>query len=180
MSKHWTIRKVTKHDIQAISSVTLVSWLDTYVNESLKITREFIMESQMKYLTYDFYLNECRYQYFNNTEDNLYLVAEDSNGIIVGFLHCQRAEGKQLLDGIYLLPELKGSGLAQEFSQRFLNWEDSSMDTELGVVEYNSRAIKFYEKLGFKPNGVSYKVRDRIPCIDMVKQNKNKVKLKEE
>lgn len=171
MEKKWTIRKVTKHDIQAIFAVTLVSWLDTYVNNQLEITREFIMESQIKYLTYDFYSNECRFHYFNNTEDNLYLVAEDEDGIIVGFLHCQRVDDRQLLDGIYLLPELKGTGLAQEFAEIFLDWEKKDIDTELGVVSYNDRAIRFYEKLGFKPNGVTYKIRDKIPCIDMVKKN---------
>jgi len=177
MSQKWTIREVTKHDIQAVFSVILVSWIDTYVNEELGITKQFITESQLKYLTYDFYSTECRFDYFSNTADNLYLVAENDNGIIGGFLHCQRPEGKQLLDGIYLLPELKGTGLAQQFVARFLEWEDKSKDTELGVVEYNARAIRFYEKLGFVPNGVKYKIRDKIPCIDMVKRNSKDAEL---
>ena len=42
---------------------------------------------------------------------------------------------------------------------------------KIGVVEYNTRAIRFYEKLGFEPNGIKYKIRDIIPCIDMVKKN---------
>lgn len=171
MKNKWTIRDTKKSDIQAITSLLLVSWLDTYVNEDLGITRDYLLERQMKYLTYDFYTNDCKYEYFQNVKDNLHIVAEDKNQIIVGFLHCRRFDNKQIIDGIYLLPEFKGSGLAQEFAKRFEDWEDKTMDTEVGVAEYNDRAIRFYKKLGFEPNGVKYKIRDKIPCIDMVKKN---------
>ncbi len=171
MKNKWTIRKSNQSDVQAVTSLLLVSWLDTYVNEELGITRQFIFDSQIHYLTYDFYSNDCKFEYFNNTKDNLHMVAVDSNEIVVGFLHCRREEGKQHFSGLYLMPEFKGSGLAQEFAERFSAWEDENMDSEVGVVEYNDRAIRFYKKLGFEPNGVKYKIRDKIPCIDLVKKN---------
>lgn len=171
MSRNWTIRNTNKSDVQSVFSVLLISWLDTYVNDALDITREFILDGQTKMLEYSFFENQCKFEYFQNTKDNLHLVAVDENEIVVGFLHCQRAGGKQFLDGLYLLPEFKGTGLAQEFIRKFDAWEDKYMDTELGVVEYNARAIKFYKNFGFRPNGVKYNFRDKIPCIDMVKTN---------
>lgn len=171
MNKRWQIRLTIQSDVQAIFSVLLISWLDTYVNEDLGITRQFILESQLKYLSYEFYETDCKFEYYKNTNDNLHVVAVDSKDIIVGFLHCRRSEDKQTLDGLYVLPEFKGTGLAYEFAERFNDWENNNMDTELGVCEYNTRAINFYKKLGFEPNGVKYKIRDKIPCIDMVKKN---------
>ena len=133
MSKPWTIRQTSKSDTQAVFSVLLISWLDTYVNDELGITREYILETQSKFLTYSFFKNECKFEYLSNSSDNLHLVAVDASGIIVGFLHCQRDGKKQLLEGLYLLPEFKGTGLAQEFAEKFEAWEDKTMDTELGV-----------------------------------------------
>lgn len=171
MNTNWTIRLTNQTDVQAVTSVLLVSWLDTYVNDSIGIDRQFIFESQIHYITYNFYSNDCKFEYFRNTKDNLHLVAFDKNEIVVGFLHCRREKGKQYFSGIYLLPEFKGTGLAQEFAKMFIDWEDRTLDTEVGVVEYNERAIRFYKKLGFEPNGVKYNIRDMIPCIDLVKKN---------
>lgn len=171
MKKKWTIRETKRSDAQAIFSIIFVGWLDTYVNEELRITKEFIFDSQFRYLGYKFYSEECKFDYFDNTKDNLQLVAVDDNDVVVGFLHCMRTEDTQTLEGMYLYPELKGTGLAQDFAERFFEWEDKSRDSKLGVVEYNSRAIRFYEKLGFEPNRVTYMIRDIIPCIDMVKKN---------
>lgn len=171
MEKKWTIRQTKRSDAQAIFSIIFVSWLDTYVNDDIGVTREFIFNSQLRYLTYSFFSKECKFDYFDNTKDNLQLVAVDKNDVVVGFLHCIRTEEQQTLEGMYLFPECKGTGLAQDFAERFFEWEDGSRDSKLGVVQYNSRAIRFYEKLGFEPNGVTYKIRDIIPCIDMVKKN---------
>lgn len=171
VKNNWTIRETKKSDAQAIFSLLFVSWLDTYVNNKIGVTEEFIIESEIHRLTYDFYKNGCKYEYFENTKDNMHLVAIDDNDIIVGFVHCRREGGKQYLNGLYLYPEFKGSGLAQDFAKIFLEWENKEMNTELGVVEYNARAITFYERLGFEPNGVKYMVKEKITCIDMVKKN---------
>ena len=171
MSRNWTIRQTRRSDAQAIFSIIFVSWLDTYVNDALGVTKDFIFNSQFRYLGYKFYSEECKFDYFDSNKDNLQLVAVDDNDVVVGFLHCMRTKDKQTLEGMYLYPELKGTGLAQDLAERFFEWEDMSRDSELGVVEYNARAIRFYEKLGFQPNGVKYKIRGKIPCIDMVKKN---------
>ena len=171
MESKWTIRETKRSDVQAVFSVIFVSWLDTYVNNDIGVTKEFVFDSQFRYLNYKFYSEDCKFEYFDNTRDNLQLVAVDDNEVVLGFLHCKREGSKQVFEGLYLLPELKGAGLAQDFAARFLGWEDKSIDSELGVVEYNTRAIRFYEKLGFEPNGIKYKIRAIIPCIDMVKKN---------
>ena len=172
MQKQWKIRESRKSDAQAIMSLLLVSWLDTYVNEDLGITRDFILEKRLPWLEYPFLRDECKFNNFINTKDNLHMVAEDENGVVVGFIHCTRDGDGQQINGLYIFKEFQGSGLAQEFAKKFDEWEDKNEDSWLGVVSYNKRAIKFYEKLGFKDNGVKYDIYEKIPCIDMVKLNK--------
>lgn len=171
MTSKWTIRDTKKSDAQAIFSLIFVSWVDTLVNDEIGVTRDFLINYKIRQLTYDFYRKDCKYDHFQNTKNNLHLVAVDENEAVIGFLHCKRTNEDQELSGLYLFPEFKGAGLAQEFAEKFLQWEDVTTNTTLGVVKYNARAINFYKKLGFVPNGVNYTIADIIPCIDMVKRN---------
>ena len=59
VKNNWTIRETKKSDAQAIFSLLFVSWLDTYVNNKIGVTEEFIIESEIHRLTYDFYKNGC-------------------------------------------------------------------------------------------------------------------------
>jgi ribosomal protein S18 acetylase RimI-like enzyme len=172
MSKQWKIRKTNKSDAQAIFSLILTGRIDTYVNDELGVTRDFILSNELYHPGYGFYKDECNFNYFMNTKDNLHLVAEDENGIIIGSIHCTRDGDGQQINSLYVFKEFHGTGLAQELATEFDKWEDKSQDSWLGVVAYNKRAINFYEKLGFKYNGVKYDIYDKIPCIDMVKLNR--------
>jgi RimJ/RimL family protein N-acetyltransferase len=171
MEKKWTIRETRKSDAQAIFSIMLIGWLDNYINEDEKVDREFVLRDRLRTLEYEFFRDECRYSYFENTKNNMHFVAEDVNGVIIGFIHGIRNEDIQSLEGLYLYREFHGTGLAQELASRFLEWEDKERNSEVGAVAYNGRAIRFYEKLGFAPNGVTYLLKDKIPCIDLVKKN---------
>ena len=159
MQKKWKIRETRKTDVQAMFALLLVGWLDTYVNEEAGVTREVILNIRLGSLGYKFYSEDCRY------------VAQDSNGVIVGMIHANRVDGKQILQGLYLYKEFHGSGLAQELIAKFIEWEDKTMDSEVGLVEYNERAKRFYQKLGFTELTAEYMLYDKIPCIDMVKKN---------
>lgn len=171
MAKNWTIRETRKSDAQALFALMLVGWLDTYINEEAGVSQEFVLETSIGRLRYDFFEKECRFYYLENSIDNMHFVAEDINGVIVGFIHSRREDGKQVLEGLYTYKEFHGSGLAQDLVGKFLDWENKSLDSEVGTVEYNRRAIRFYEKVGFRDNGVRYNLFDVIPCIDMVKKN---------
>ena len=172
MEKRWKIRETKESDAQAIFSLLFIGWLDTYVNDDVGVTSDFIISKRLKMLRYPFYEKEVRFDGLGNTKDNIHLVAVDKRGIIIGLIHANRDNESQHLQGLYIYKEFHGTGLAQDLMARFEQWEDKSLDTKLGVVEYNKRAINFYEKYGFKDSGVKYNFEDKISCIDMVKLNK--------
>ena len=172
MSDNWTIRKAKRSDAQGIFMVIFVGWLDTYVNESLGITPEFILSRKSVQLGYGFYRDRLKYEFLDNTADNIHYVAEDENGVIIGHMHGNRTEdGGQSLQGLYIYKELQGTGLAQELAAKFEEWEDKTQDTHVHVVEYNGRAVRFYEKIGFVDTGKRDMVAEKIPCAYMVKKN---------
>jgi GNAT superfamily N-acetyltransferase len=172
MEKKWTIRKAKRSDAQGIFLVIFVGWLDSYVNEAIGVTREFILSKKLFQLEYGFYRDKLKYEFLDNSEDNIHYVAEDSNGVILGHLHANRdGENGQVLQGLYVYKELHGTGLAQELAKRFDEWEDKGQDSSVHVVEYNARAIRFYEKLGFVDTNKRDVVSEKIPCAYMVKKN---------
>ncbi|KHL04773.1 GNAT family N-acetyltransferase [Sinomonas humi] len=78
------------------------------------------------------------------------------------------APAPQELYTIYILAEAYGSGLSQALADRVLG--DSP--AFLWVLEENPRAIAFYRKLGFEPDGArEFFVADdqRVPEIRMVR-----------
>ena len=59
------------------------------------------------------------------------------------------------LDGLYVVPEQWGSGVAQALHDHALSLvaELGSRDCRLWVLEHNARARRFYERLGWRQNG---------------------------
>lgn len=83
----------------------------------------------------------------------LYLAAKDPMGKVVGFIHATKEETIAKLEGLYLLEEAQGSGLAYDLMDRVLDFTDD-LPVELEVAEYNEEAIRFYRKykFGIVPN----------------------------
>jgi GNAT superfamily N-acetyltransferase len=171
MEKKWTIRETRKSDAQAIFSIIVVGWLDTYVNDELGVTRDFVLKREIPKLEYSFFRDEFRYDLLENSVNNVHFVAEDANGVILGFIHGHRDEETQELTGLYICKEMYWTGLAQELARKFEEWEDKDRDSLVHVVSYNQRAINFYQKLGFIKNGKNDMFADIIPCVYMTKKN---------
>jgi ribosomal protein S18 acetylase RimI-like enzyme len=56
------------------------------------------------------------------------------------------------IDDLYVIPEYQGRGLGKKVVQFAINkaLENKAEKIELGAVEWNTRAIKLYESLGFE------------------------------
>ncbi|MBP3887445.1 MAG: GNAT family N-acetyltransferase [Cellulosilyticum sp.] len=66
----------------------------------------------------------------------------------------EKLKGYGEVVSIYLLPEYMGKGYGKKLFQAVINklQEEGYKSIYLWVLEGNSRAIKFYEKFGFKAN----------------------------
>jgi ribosomal protein S18 acetylase RimI-like enzyme len=60
---------------------------------------------------------------------------------------------KNNLQAIYVLPGHQGKGIGSNLWAEALKFFDSTKDTTVEVVEYNSNAIDFYKRLGFEETG---------------------------
>jgi RimJ/RimL family protein N-acetyltransferase len=94
-----------------------------------------------------------------NSNHNLFLVAE-ANHTVVGFL---RAVGNNLKRtshrvefGIGVAKEFWGYGIGQNLLKELIQWADKTeiRKISLHVLETNQRAMKLYESLGFKVEGI--------------------------
>ena len=137
------IRKANDSDFDSISKLRNESWLATYPNEEHDITYEDILDK----------LAESSQQttqetYALNSDDYTTIVAE-FGGEVVGFCIVIFGENTNVLKALYVLPEFFGKGIGQVLINKALEMIGDK-NVVLNVVEYNKRAIKFYEKNGFK------------------------------
>jgi ribosomal protein S18 acetylase RimI-like enzyme len=83
-------------------------------------------------------------------------VAQDFNviqesGIDVGVLATVRQPDCLKVNQLYILPEHQGKGLGAECMLRIMEKADhESLPVRLQVLKVNTRAISFYQRLGFK------------------------------
>lgn len=82
-----------------------------------------------------------------------YVAAHDSAGGLVGFFSFNR-EGNVVTVGLGLRPDLTGKGLGRDFLEAGLEFARQRYHSEtfrLFVATFNQRAIRLYERAGFKP-----------------------------
>jgi ribosomal-protein-alanine N-acetyltransferase len=82
-----------------------------------------------------------------------YFAVEDDTGALVGHFSF-KPEGRTLVVGLGLRPDLTGRGRGRSFLSAGLDFGRERFDPEefsLAVATFNERAIKVYERAGFAP-----------------------------
>ncbi len=168
-AESYDIKQAVLEDAIGIGEMHLQSWLETYPNKELAISKEWIRDE------FGFLNQERGIEFRRNTIKNLnknvlYLVVKNKEGIIKGFLHASRDTKNVSMNAIYLLDELKGKGIAQKLMDRAITFSQS-LPISLEVVAYNERAIRFYEKYGFKRIEISKELfHSKLPVLKMHKE----------
>ena len=85
-----------------------------------------------------------------NAENEFFYTATDTAGIPVGLIYGYKTDDIQELAALYVAVPYFGTGVAQDLTRAFIDWCDTSRRIELGVVEDNARAQRFYQKMGFQ------------------------------
>lgn len=70
---------------------------------------------------------------------------------VVGLAHCGIDDGRRKLFALYVLDGYQGTGIGQQLLDAVLTEEP----TELWVAQDNHRAVAFYRRNGFAPDGVA-------------------------
>ncbi|GIX59990.1 GNAT family N-acetyltransferase [Bacillus cereus] len=146
----FTVRLATSKDFQDISNIKeqvqqlhIEGRPDLYVNTSTSLDQN----------TYETWLNDTATEVFvvegNNKEILAYMILdikEPSNNLIL-------LERKVLfIRNIGVSKICRGTGIGKTLVQKAFKYakEIQATSVELNVLEFNEKAIQFYEKLGFK------------------------------
>ena len=146
------IREMKLEDVDAVDRVRQNSWVDSYESKEHAVSAELIND----YFAY-------RRKKQNKAEKlkriqteldnvNTYTkVATSADGRVVGMIFGKKTSATEAtLGALYLEPSYIGKGNGSLLVDGFIEWLGKSVECELFVVNYNERAIKFYEKYGFK------------------------------
>ena len=143
MLDHVEIKKMeTDDEIRGKAYVHWKAWHEAYPG--------LVSNDYLEKLT----LEKCEKMAYSWT-DNL-IVAKD-NGRVIGFVgfgdRGDEAPDIGEIFAMYVLSEYYGTGVAQKLMEAGLRQLEKYPQVCLWVLKENSRAIRFYEKCGFTPDG---------------------------
>ena len=119
------------------------------------------------------------YDFYNGDEDpvlnpeRFYEASE--GGSLVGFLYFEE-KGEALEIGLGLRPELAGRGLGSEFFQAGVEFGRGRFRPRrmiLNVAAFNERAIKVYERAGFRKTGRHLRHFERWGDVEFVEMEES-------
>ena len=132
----------TEEEIRGKAFVAWRAWHETYPG--------LLSQAYLDRLT----LEKCEEAAFR-WPDNL-LVAKDS-GCVIGFVgygdRGEEAPGIGEIFALYVLPEYYGKGVGRRLMEAGLDQLKNYPQVCLWVLKENRRAIRFYQKCGFRPDG---------------------------
>lgn len=163
-----TVEEISPETIDDANRMRLASWLDTYVNDDLGITREWIEERNKDQMSDE--KRKARLERLNNPNVAGW-VAKDTDGKVIGVTTPYiDDDGMQHVGSLYVDKEWHGKGVGGRLLQNVIDWFDPAKPIELGVAAYNERAKAFYRKWGFEEvSGSETLFDDKIPEIKMVR-----------
>jgi ribosomal-protein-alanine N-acetyltransferase len=123
----------------------------------------------------DVWRYEPPYDFYDGDEEPVrnperYFIARDESGRLVGFYYFER-KGEALEYGLGLRPDLTGRGLGAAFFEHGLEWGRERYRPArviLAVAAFNERAIKVYERCGFRKTGSHVRTFERWGDVEFV------------
>ena len=165
----FTIERMQPEDVEPATRMRLQSWLDTYTNDELGVTREWIEARNEEQLRPERIQRGIERL---NIPGRVCYVARSSDGEIIGSTTPYIDEdGVQHVGSLYVDKSYHGKGVGHQLMQKVIEWSDPTKPLELGVVTYNERAKAFYQKWRFEEMPGSETLFDnKIPEIKMIRK----------
>lgn len=145
------ISHVTPEDAREVQELLYEVWLDTYPNHELGILVSDI-EFRFENTFTEEALKQRADQITLTPKNELFLCAKDGKKI-VGICRPVKYEDRNQLYTTYVLPEYQQQGIGTLLWKEAEKFLDPTRDTFVEVAVYNTSAIQFYKKLGFKDTG---------------------------
>ena len=166
-----TIEKAVPADAEAWCRIRKECWLDVYPNKEHDITKEDIL---LKDFDSEEKIQMWRDSFANQTDCRYY--SAKTCGKVVGMCLSYPDQPICEIGAIYIDLNYQHQGIGTKLISQAMSDFDQTKKVNLKVVSYNEKAIKFYQKLGFKivgpfddpfgklPNG------KQLPETEMIKE----------
>ncbi len=164
-------------DARGIQEVFYDTWLATYPNEELMIRVGDIKDFLKNHLSTES-LERRRQQISVNPSPHgrIFLVAKDEERV-VGVCNVVTYPTHNQIHSLYVLPEYQRMRIGSDLCYKAFGYFNSLFPTTLWVASYNSKAIRFYESLGFRDTGerkedetIRFRNGIRMPEMEMVRE----------
>ncbi|WP_432741917.1 GNAT family N-acetyltransferase [Streptomyces sp. JH002] len=167
----YVITPARPEDAAALGPLHLRNWLLNYPNPEAGIDESWIREHRGASATAE---GIAQWREFiesaNGDRAPHFCRVVRSGPEIVGYLCGHRNASEPVTLGpMYLLDHAQGHGLGGLMMTAFFTWAGPA-PVRLGVVDYNDRAIRFYERHGFQVAGERYLWRGRLPTLPMIRE----------
>ncbi len=151
MNPQITISDQTPEEVEPVSELLRLTWLDTYPNEEFGITVEDIKAKQDS-VTPEYKAQIEKRKANVNTDPNIHSWVAKYGEKIVGFCAASR-EKQDRIWAIYVLPEYQGKKVGKTLFVNALEWIGEADKILINVASYNDKAINFYKSFGFTESG---------------------------
>lgn len=146
-SKEINISPATASDASGIYNVRRETWLATYPNEEYDVTVEAI---ERKFPPEDIEKTQKiadRIIAKKPTEHEWVAKHLDE---VVGWVAAKQEGNEADILALYVLPDYQRHQVGRKLIKIAIEWAGEDKKIRLEVASYNTKAIRFYEKLGFK------------------------------
>lgn len=173
LKQPFTIYEMAEGDVVEANEMRLQSWLDTYVNEDVGVTREWVENRNRDQMSEE---NMERRKRLLRDPNTAGWIAKDVSGKIVGVTTPYTdSEGVQHVGSLYVDKEWLGKGVGSQLMQKVIDYFDPEKPIVLSVVSYNERAKIFYRKWGFEEvPGSESLFADTIPEVNMIRKGEKR------
>lgn len=165
------IRKAEPEDAVGIAKVVELASLNYLPNEELGIKKEDV-SLMIKEQFSDAKIIFSKEQIKNLPNNKVRIVALIDDQII-GVCYLKKDDTYNHITALYVLPEYQGEGVGKSLFAEILKYTDKNKNIAVSTESYNTKAIKFYENLGFEKTGNerSVKINEHLslPTIDLIK-----------
>jgi ribosomal protein S18 acetylase RimI-like enzyme len=162
-------------DVVGIQDVLYRTWLATYPSEMFGINVDDI-EEMYKDRNSEETLAKRREQVSRPQETTLVAKEKDK---VVGLCRIIKRKDKSVMEAIYILPEYQRLGIGSSVWREAQKLLDPKKDVVVQVATYNTDAIEFYKRRGFRDTGKRWaeeKFRLKsgavIPAMEMIIKGK--------
>ncbi len=146
---HIKVEQAQIRDAKGIASVQRDAWLQTYPNETIGVT---IADVEDRYADMDKRTARWEEKIQGLSESRNLFVVHDGD-ILLGFCAVMKEEKENNLSALYVDPKHQYKGVGRALATAGLEWLGTEKDISVFVADYNTRAISFYQTLGFEDTG---------------------------